>query len=233
MTTMAFRGNGAMVLYYDIAPDAIADHDDWQTHEHFPERLSIPGFLRASRWVADGGSPRYLVLYEVSDVPVLSSAPYLERLNNPTPWTARMMANFRGMARGFCRIVANSGAGLGRAMLSIRYAPAPGRERELRDWLEAGVLPGISSRPGVVSARMLESAASPPMTKEQGIRGKDADISCVLLLTGYSADTLARIAGTDLAASQFEQHGAATIVANGKYQLDAVLTEEECTGERT
>ena len=224
--------NGAMVLYYDIAPDAIGDHDDWHTHEHFPERLSIPGFLRASRWVADSGGPRYLVLYEVSDVPMLSSAPYLERLNNPTPWTAKMMVNFRGMARGFCRSVAHSGAGLGRAMLSIRYAPAPGGERGLRDWLEAGVLPEISSWPGVVSARMFESAAKPPMTKEQGIRGKDADISCVLLLTGYSADTLAHIADTDLSAAQFEQHGASAVAASGRYHLDVVLTKSECTSER-
>ena len=225
--------NGAMVLYYDIAADAIDDHDDWHTHEHFPERLSIPGFLRASRWVAVGSSPRYLVLYEVSDVPVLSGAPYLERLNNPTPWTARMMVNFRGMARGFCRIVANSGEGLGREMLSIRYTPAPGRERELRDWLEAGVLPGISSRPGVVSARMLEPAAKPPMTKEQGIRGKDTDIPCVLLLTGYSADTLARIADAELSAAQFSQHGASTATPKGNYRLDAVLTEKECMSART
>jgi hypothetical protein len=93
---MALCGSGAMILYYDIAPNAIEDHDDWHSHEHFPERLSIPGFLRASRWVAAAGSPRYLVMYEVADVQVLSDAPYLERLNNPTPWTARMMANFRG-----------------------------------------------------------------------------------------------------------------------------------------
>jgi hypothetical protein len=217
-----------MVLYYDIAAGAIDDHDDWHTHEHFPERLSIPGFLRASRWVSDEGGPRYLVLYEVSDVPILNGAPYLARLNNPTPWTARMMVNFRGMARGFCSIVANSGSGLGSAMRSIRYLPAPGRESELRDWLEARVLPGLSSRPGVVSARMLEPAAKPPMTKEQGIRGKDTDIPCVLLLTGYRADALSRIAATELSAAQFQQHGASTVIASGKYHLDVVLTATEC-----
>ena len=221
------------MLYYDIAVDAIEDHDDWHTHEHFPERLSIPGFLRATRWVAVDGYPRYLVLYEVSDVPVLSGAPYLERLNNPTPWTARMMVNFRGMARGFCRIVAHSGAGLGHAMLSIRYAPTPGRERELREWLEVAVLPGISSRPGIVSARMMEPAAKPPMTKEQGIRGKDAEIHCVLLLTGYSAHALARIADAELSAAQFTQHGASAAGPRGSYRLDAALTEEECMSART
>lgn len=217
-----------MVLYYDIAADAIADHDDWHTHEHFPERLSIPGFLRASRWVAGGGSPRYLVMYEVSDVAVLSGTPYLERLNNPTPWTAKMMLNFRGMARAFCGVAARSGAGLGHALLSIRYSPAPGRDSELRDWLTAGVLPEISNRPGAVSACMLEPAASPSMTKEQAIRGKDASIPNVLLLTGYSPDILSSIASTELSTAQFEQHGASTAAARGHYRLELVLTKEEC-----
>lgn len=217
-----------MVLYYDIAAHAVDDHDDWHTHEHFPERLSIPGFLRASRWVAVDGGPRYLVLYEVSEAAVLGGTPYLERLNNPTPWTARTMVNFRGMARGFCSIVASSGAGLGHAMLSIRFASAAGRENELREWLTATVLPGISSRPGAVCARLLESAATPPMTKEQAIRGKDASISSVLLLTGYSPDSLLRIAGAELSAAQFEQHGASIEAARGHYRLDIVLTKEEC-----
>jgi hypothetical protein len=87
---MALAGSGAMILFYDIASDAIDDHDDWHTHEHIPERLSIPGFLRASRWTVSAGGPRYLVIYEVADVQVLSAAPYLERLNNPTPLTAQM-----------------------------------------------------------------------------------------------------------------------------------------------
>lgn len=41
-----------MLLSFDIAPEAIPEHDDWHTHEHLPERLSIPGFLRGTRWVA-------------------------------------------------------------------------------------------------------------------------------------------------------------------------------------
>lgn len=221
-----------MVLYYDVAADAIDAHDDWHTHEHFPERLSIPGFLRASRWTATDGSPRYLVLYEVSDVAVLSGASYLERLNNPTPWTTKMMANFCGMARGFFRIVANSGAGLGSSLLSIRYAPAPGREGELRDWLETQVLPGISGRPGIVGASMLEPAAKPPMTKEQAIRGRDADLPRVLLLTGYGTDALARVAGAELSAAQFARHGASADTPRGNYQLDAVLTAQECMSAR-
>ena len=62
-----------MVLSFDIAPEAIAEHDDWHTHEHLPERLSIPGFLRGSRWVATRGEPRYMVLYEVRELATLTS----------------------------------------------------------------------------------------------------------------------------------------------------------------
>jgi hypothetical protein len=49
---MPLLGSAAMLLSFDIADEAIADHDDWHTHEHLAERLSIPGFLRGSRWLA-------------------------------------------------------------------------------------------------------------------------------------------------------------------------------------
>lgn len=225
---MTLAGNGAMILYYDIAPDAIEDHDDWHTHEHFPERLSIPGFLRASRWIVTAGSPRYLVIYEVADVQVLSAEPYLERLNNPTPWTARMMQDFRGMTRGFCSVVASSGQGLGHALQSIRYVPVAGREDELRDWLQTAALPAISMKRGVASAYMLEPAATPPMTKEQEIRGKDAEIPCVLLVTGYDAGVLSRMSEDDLRTEQFERCGASRDSIRGSYRLDFVLTTREC-----
>ena len=86
---MALLGNAAMLLSFDVAPDAIDEHDDWHTHEHLPERLSIPGFVRGTRWVAPEGQPRYFVMYEVEELATLASAAYLERLNNPTPWTRK------------------------------------------------------------------------------------------------------------------------------------------------
>ncbi len=46
---MPLLGQAAMLLSFDIAAEAIAEHDDWHTHEHLPERLAIPGFLRGMR----------------------------------------------------------------------------------------------------------------------------------------------------------------------------------------
>ena len=83
---MALCSDAAMVLFYDIEGDT-ADHDHWHSHEHLHERLSVPGFLRATRWIATGPGPRYLVTYEVSGTDVATSQGYLDRLNDPTPWT--------------------------------------------------------------------------------------------------------------------------------------------------
>lgn len=54
---MALLGKAAMILSFDIVAEAVDEHDDWHSHEHFNERMSIPGFLRGSRWVASTAEP--------------------------------------------------------------------------------------------------------------------------------------------------------------------------------
>lgn len=223
---MPLSGSGAMLLFYDIVPDAVAEHDDWHTHEHFPERVGIPGFLRASRWAAASAGPRYFVMYEVENVEVLSEAPYLERLNNPTPWTAKMMPNFRGMTRGFCRVTASAGAGLGNALQTIRIAPLPGRESELRGWL-AGALPSIASSRGLVCAHMFEPAAQPPMTKEQAIRGRDAEMPWVVVINGYDEDAVARRVEAEFSEPRIAEHGGAAGSVRGRYRMHGLLADPE------
>ncbi len=214
-----------MLLFYDIVPEAVADHDDWHTHEHFPERVGIPRFLRASRWVAKTG-PRYFVVYEVEEVGVLSDAPYLERLNNPTPWTSRMMPNFRGMVRGFCRVTAGGGMGLGGAMHTLRLSPLPGRENELREWLSAQ-FPAIASRKGLSSAHLLEPAAQPPMTKEQSIRGKDSELPWVVMVSGYEAEAVTQAVGEALPEAMLAANGSKVGWVNGSYSLHGMLSLAE------
>ena len=51
-------GKAAVAMWWDISPEMRAEWEDWHTHEHMPERLGIPGFLRGTRWVADSGEPR-------------------------------------------------------------------------------------------------------------------------------------------------------------------------------
>jgi hypothetical protein len=221
---MPLLGKAAMLLNFDIVPGEITEHDDWHTHEHFPERLSIPGFLRGTRWIAEQGRPRYFVMYEVEGLEVLASAAYLERLNNPTPWTQKMMTHYRGMTRGLCRVTHSFGAGLGHVALLVRFKPAQGKPP---DWLHA-VAGALPQRPGLASAHLFESGLAAPVTSEQRIRGKDAGVDCALLVTGYSAGSLAALADGELSEPKFRQHGAEG-VSMGAYRTAYSLTVAELT----
>lgn len=210
-------GRAAMLLFFDIAPETIAEHDDWHTHEHLPERLSIPGFVRGTRWVAlRQGQPRYFVVYEVADIGVLTSAAYLERLNNPTPWTRKVMPSYRGMTRGFCTVRGSAGAGLGNTALVARFKPAGDLA-----WVGER-MDELSSRPGLGGCYRFESAAAAPMTQEQSIRGMDAGVDSVLVVTGYDAEAVARVAQAELA----KLEGASF----GLYRTDYSLHEHEAKG---
>ena len=190
---MPLLGRAAMLLSFDVVSEAIAEHDDWHTHEHLRERLSIPGFVRGSRWVAVRGQPRYFVLYEVEDLATLTSDAYLQRLNNPSPWTSKMMAHYRGMSRGFCSVIASFGAGVGGDCLLARFKPAPEAASSLRKWLCDEALPALPAKPGLGSVHLFEGALTPSMTNEQRIRGADAGVDWALVVTGYSQDVLARL----------------------------------------
>jgi len=180
-----------MLLSFDVEADAIEEHDRWHTHEHLPERLSIPGFLRGTRWIATQGGPRYMVLYEVESVQTLASAAYLERLNNPTPWTTRMMPHYRGMKRGLCSVLGSFGFGQGGAAALIRFTPEATRAAALHRWLLEEALPAVPSTPGLGSAHLLQGAQAAEMTNEQRIRGADSAVHSALILTGYDDGAVA------------------------------------------
>ncbi|HEY1328530.1 MAG TPA: hypothetical protein VGI14_16460 [Casimicrobiaceae bacterium] len=206
---MLRTASAAMLLLFDVDSHAIVEHDDWHTHEHMPERLSLPGFLRASRWVARSGTPRYLVMYEVRDLDMLVAAPYLARLNDPTPWTAKMMRSYVGMRRALCKVEASAGAGLGRTALLARFTVDEDRAGESRDWLAREILPALAGMPGIASVDVVAQAVAAPMTREQRIRGNDAGLDHAVLVTGYEAGALAEIAGDKLHSKHFVARGAA------------------------
>ena len=223
---MPFLGKAAMLLSFDVAPEAIAEHDDWHTHEHLPERLSIPGFLRGTRWIATRGEPRYLVIYEVEEVATLGSAPYLERLNNPSAWTARMMPHYRGMRRGLCSVTGSLGLGVGRFSLLIRFKPPAHAASAFRTWLLDEALPSLPERPGVGSVHLVEGVATAAMTTEQRIRGADAGIDWAVIVMGYEQEALEELGTAEISKRNLEDRGASAI-QDGLYALHYSLSRGE------
>jgi hypothetical protein len=202
------QARGAMLLLFDIADDAVDEHDDWHTHEHMPERLAIPGFLRGTRWTRESSGPRYCVLYEVEDLAVLDGPAYRARLDHPTPWTAKMMTRYIGMRRTLCEVTAGDGGGIGAACLVVTFEPAAGRSEELRRRLAAEVVPGLSGRRGLAACRLLENALRARMTREQAIRGRDDSVHSALWVTGYDAEVVASMAADELSPQRLAGCGA-------------------------
>jgi len=170
-------GKAAVAIWCEVAAEVRAEFDDWHAREHMPERLSIPGFLRGSRWVGEAG---YFMLYEAKDEATITSGPYLERLNNPTPWSRKMMPHHRNMVRGLCRVEQSTGSALGQTLLTVRFSG----EAKL----------DLSLRKGIVAAHLLRNMAhSGVQTAEQKLRGGDAAPDSVALVTGYDADAVAAV----------------------------------------
>ena len=223
---MPLLGSAAMLLSFDIVPEAIPEHDDWHTHEHLPERLAIPGFLKGSRWVALQGTPRYLVLYEVAELGTLTSAAYLARLNQPSPWTTKMMPHYRGMRRGLCSVLGSHGLGQGHLMAVLRFEVQPEAAESLPQWLLSELLPGLPTQRGMGGAHLLQGAAAAPMTQEQRIRGADAGVNSALLITGYDAEAVQACMQSLVGPGQLDRRGAGAISA-ALYRFDYALTRQE------
>lgn len=97
--------NRGLLLTMTEPPAAMEEEfNAWYDDEHMAERLAIPGFRSARRWVADvaPGEGKYLATYELDSPGVLQSAAYLARFQNQTPWSRRCLAKAIVFRRWAC-----------------------------------------------------------------------------------------------------------------------------------
>jgi hypothetical protein len=147
---MSLKGSAFMVMWHDIASEGEPEYHLWHTREHMPERLAIPGFQRGRRGVNWGLQHyRYLTVYEGTDLEVFRSPGYLERLNNPSPWTQRTMPHFRNFLRVSCETVTTGGAGAGGAMGTFRVDFGPGMTEARFRQIAPALADRLAERPGV------------------------------------------------------------------------------------
>ena len=121
---MDFTGEAVLALWNGVAPERRAEYDLWHTREHVPERISVPGMVGARRYHRRAGPlPEYLTLYDVAEAAVLTSRPYRDLLDNPTPWSRSMRPSFRGFLRICCRRATTAGGGTGSALAAMVVGP--------------------------------------------------------------------------------------------------------------
>lgn len=171
---MPLAGKGMLLTSMDIDSADEADFNRWYDREHLEERVAIPGFLEARRYVAHEGRPKYLCLYSTATFDVLDSPAYRAALANPTDWSTRTMARFRNMIRAVARITISHGTGRGSALGIVRLRPAAGGEEGLRALLREKLDPGASDR--IISMHLIESdpALSRPITNDPSVSNPGA-----------------------------------------------------------
>lgn len=222
------RAQAALAMWWDMAPDMRAEFEHWHTHEHFAERLALPGFLRATRWADAAGGEGFFVMYLLATHEALASPEYLARLNAPSEWSRRLMPHHRNMVRSQCRMLESRGAAVAGHALTVRLSPAPGRQDSLRAHLAAQVQ-AWPVLPGLGGAHLLQTdAPAIAPTTEQKIRGlADRAADWILVVTGYDLSALQQLAQGDLGPAALAQAGAAPGAISGSYTLRQSMAAEE------
>lgn len=222
---MALTGKAALAMWWDMSASHRAEFEHWHTHEHFPERLGIPGFRRATRWTSADDGDGIFVMYELDDYEVLASTAYLARLNAPTPWSKQLMPEHRNMVRSQCRVLESSGINPARTALTVRLSPGSGRAEELRASIRR-LAQDISLTAGFAGLHLLRhETPAIAATEEQKIRGNaDRTADWVLVACGYETAAVRKLSEYELSNESLVGMGAAPAIERGLYALSCSAT---------
>jgi len=150
---------GLLLAITEPKPELEAEFNAWYDTEHIPERVSIPGFLSARRWVADTrpGEGKYLATYELVSPGVLLTTEYLTHVGEHfTPWSKRMLANATVFRRWACEQIVPGEAEphmMAHALFAAIGDSPHEHEAEFNRWYDEEHLPLLSRVPGVLRAR--------------------------------------------------------------------------------
>ena len=170
---------GILAIFNDCRAGREAEFEAWFQGEHLLERLAVPGFLFGRRHQAISGSCGYFTFYVVEQPAVLTSKPYLERLDNPTPMTRKVMAEiFLNMNRTLCHRTRRVGHFRGAYVVTVRFNDVP----------DTGALTRLSDalvKDPDIAACEVWSAVDPagqPVSMEEKLRGDDKKIKACLMV---------------------------------------------------
>jgi hypothetical protein len=211
---MPLAGKGMLLTSMNIEPSDDPEFNRWYNREHLEERVAIPGFLEARRYVAHQGNPKYLSLYSTETFEVLDSPAYRIALANQTAWSKTNIARFKNMIRGVARITASHGTGRGAALGIIRLRPTPGGEDKLRTAVRDQLDP--AKLDGIISMHLIENdpVLSKPLTDDPSAPNPGAGDWFILIdATDVSAVPSASVRFTDNIAFK------PLVVSSGVYRL--------------
>jgi hypothetical protein len=154
--------HGLLLTMTEPRPSDEDEFNAWYDTEHIPERLAIPGFVSARRWVAaprpgDEIHGKYLATYELASPEVLRSAEYLAHVGGHfTPWSRRCLGRTTVFRRWACiqRAPGDVPPAAAAKALFLACGDVPAEhEDELHRWYDEEHVPLLATLPGVLRAR--------------------------------------------------------------------------------
>jgi hypothetical protein len=179
---VSLKGTGAVAIWHNLLPEAKGEFYQWHAREHMPERMAIPGFCRGRRYIAVDDGPEFFNLYEADNASTVGGAAYIERLNNPTEWTRKVVASFRDVARSTCEVSYSQGLGDGGYIFTICLTEEPDQiSRQLA---------ALADQEGISAVHYLitDVATSNLETQERAARADATAVPThIILIEGVSA----------------------------------------------
>jgi hypothetical protein len=177
---------GFLAIWCEIGADDLVDYHNWQTQEHIADRIYSPGFLGMRLFTAVDNPCAHFFLYATESPSVLSSLSYLRILDNPSPWTSKLMPKFGPFDRAAGEKVVKIGRGFGSHVLASRVK-TDGRPLDAISAKEA--LRRFINLPDTVGARLLATDRSTTTIKseEKTMRGSiEGDFDLLLVVEALS-----------------------------------------------
>jgi hypothetical protein len=219
---MPLHGKGMLIVFTEVKARDERDFNEWYNREHIDERVNLPGFHRARRYVAVHGTPKYLATYECDTVSDLAAPGYLALLANQTPWTQAVMARFTQFNRMTLRVQVDLTHGIGGAVAAVKFAPDPRERKALAAWLHETALPKAIARPGMVGAAAAENdleVANAPLRDKSMDRPRAEEIEWVVLMEGTDAGAAGAAARATFKLANLRNFGVSVAPTIGTYRL--------------
>jgi hypothetical protein len=148
---------GLLLMALDFSGAHEDEFHDWYDHEHVPERLRVPGFLNAERWIGEEKPTIHVATYDLDNAGVMATPAYRAvGGDNQSVWTKRIIGQCQRITRTEAEqlvpgdLTAPSGAG---ALLMATMNVEPSAEAEFNEWYNTEHLPQLGAVSGVLAAR--------------------------------------------------------------------------------
>ncbi|WID98110.1 hypothetical protein QO058_07675 [Bosea vestrisii] len=161
MTSTASVSSAFLVFANDVVSEQREAYESWHGRHHVPQRLTVPGILRSTRYRTSGGSPEYLTVYDLADIAVLASPDYRRLAEQPDAVTQAMRPYLRNPLRLACRALIGADCPHGEFLVILRMPDASATRAA--EWMAA-------KKPATIRlGRTAPDAGGHPIMKQAGM----------------------------------------------------------------